>query len=425
MPHIFLTFVCFFSFLKSPLKTIHFSHALLYSLPPTTPTPAATSTASVTTLPSGLTIVTETASPLSTISLTFPHAGSASESPSETGAALVNKNLAFKSGSGMSSALILRSLENEGATVFSVAGRDQATVGFTALPEEAVGLVPLLGTTCSLEKWDVKDAIGLSKNEVAAASTDAANVMTESLYSAAYGAQSALGKPYYQVSSSIASISSFRERAYGVQGAVLAATGIADHESFVSVVEEGLSEAVVPAESGSGPCAFLGGESRVHDPSASFANVALAFEFGGSSVLANVLQQCFTIAGVNGFTTPGMVGVYSSSSPADAATAVEGLVTATTTVATSEVIARAKGLAKAQALFGLEDGSVSLANVMAANVLESGSYSPAGLAEAYDAVSEQEVAAALKAIGKSRPAMAAIGNIASVPCHGSIVSSFE
>ena len=96
-----------------------------------------------------------------------------------------------------------------------------------------------------------------------------------------------------------------------------------------------------------------------------------------------------------------------------------------TSTPSADMVKRAKALAKAEALFGLEDGSQSLANVMATDVLESGSFSAAGLAEAYDSISDKDVAEAIDAISKSRPAMAAIGNISDVPYHGSIVSRFD
>jgi hypothetical protein len=82
---------------------------------------AATSTTTV--LDSGITVITEDSSSTSLLVLTFPSAGSGNETAEyyddETGAALINKCLAYKSGSGLSSALILRSLENDGAKTFS------------------------------------------------------------------------------------------------------------------------------------------------------------------------------------------------------------------------------------------------------------------------------------------------------------------
>lgn len=144
-----------------------FSLSFFTSVPATTPSTLNASTASSTVLPSGLTVVTEDASSTSTLTLTFPTAGSSSESNFEAGAALANKCIAFKSGSGLSTALILRTLENDGATPFSSVGRDMASVGITCAPDKATRLLPLLATECTFEKWDLKDA------------KDAANLLVE------------------------------------------------------------------------------------------------------------------------------------------------------------------------------------------------------------------------------------------------------
>jgi hypothetical protein len=64
----------------------------------------------------------------------FPKAGSNNEATNETGAALANKCLTFKSGSGLSTVLIMRNLEDDGAIPFARAGRTSATVGYTCAP---------------------------------------------------------------------------------------------------------------------------------------------------------------------------------------------------------------------------------------------------------------------------------------------------
>ena len=158
----------------------HTLYALLLSsivyfcrVPSTSPAPKKGSISSVTTLPSGLTVVTETASLSSTIALTYPHAGSSNEGPAEGGAALANRYLSFKSGSGLSSALIIRNLEDVGATLFASAGRRGATLGFTASREHAAFVAPLLSTISSFEKWDVKEAQSLADTEVQEASSNA------------------------------------------------------------------------------------------------------------------------------------------------------------------------------------------------------------------------------------------------------------
>jgi predicted Zn-dependent peptidase len=159
-------------------KNNHFSLLIpsrktLNSIPSTSPAPKKGSVSSVTTLPFGLTVVTESASLTSTVALTFPTAGSSNEGPAEAGAAIANRYLSFKSGSGLSAALIIRNLEDVGASLFSSAGRRGATVGFTAARENAAFVAPLLAASCSFEKWEVKEAQALAGAEAGEATSNA------------------------------------------------------------------------------------------------------------------------------------------------------------------------------------------------------------------------------------------------------------
>ena len=98
--------------------------------------------------------------------MTYPKAGSASESIDEAGAALINKCMAFQSGSGLSTTLVNRTIENEGATPFAKADRTGSTLGYTVERDNALGLVPLLALDCTYEKWDIRDAKKLAKFQV-------------------------------------------------------------------------------------------------------------------------------------------------------------------------------------------------------------------------------------------------------------------
>lgn len=398
-------------------------------IPSTSPAASSASNASVTTLPNGLTVVSEDASSTSTVSLTFPEGGSASESASEAGAALANKFLAFKSGSGLSSAVILRNLENDGATPFSTSDRTSATVGFTASKDKALRLVPLLATSCAFEKWDIVSTQGYAKVETAEANSNALTVLSEGAYAAAFGQQSAMGKTYYAESvASARAITSFRQKAYNLNGAVLAATGISDHESFVKAVEEGMSESDV----GTGAThksipAFMGGETRINSSSAGYTHLALAFPSTSSSALDKVVAQCLTLASegaLTGFSSAGIIGVYGGSSPSEASATTDGLTSIITTAPSADVISRSIALAKADAIFALDDGSVSLAQAMTGSVLESGTFSAAGVAKAYDDVKVEAVKAAIEGMAKTAPAMVAVGDLSGTPYHGSIATRF-
>lgn len=398
------------------------------SLPATSPEPAKASKTSVTTLYSGLIVVTEDACSTSTVTMTYPKAGSSSESLDEQGAALINKCLAFNSGSGLSTALINRTIENEGAMPFAKADRTSATLGYTVEPDNALGLVPLLALDCTMEKWDVRDAIKLANFQIAEASKSVEAVLTEQIYAAAYGASSTMGRAFFSASASPAGIASFRAQGYGLNGAILTATGVQDHAGFCAEVESLLSESPAGDSSSPGVPEYLGGEARLSAPSAGFAHVALAFEAKASSPLKNILKHCYELAGrdlgATTFVTGDMVGVYASA-PSEGVGGLHGAITETLkTPLTPELIAKATTLAKAEATFGLDCGSTGLAAAMTSAVLESGSFVDAAtVAESYDAVSEADVVAAASAMLKTNPSLAAVGDIGVVPYQGTFASS--
>lgn len=248
-------------------------------------------------------------------------------------------------------------------------------------------------------------------------------MLAEKLFAAAYGAQTPMGRPLYSAGCSTDNMKAFRDRAYGLDGAVLAATGIPDHEAFVRVTEEALDDAPVGTKPVAPTIAFIGGESRVAAPSMGFAHVALAFEGPSSSILSNVMKQCLTLTGVTGFSTIGLLGAYKGTSSAESGLIADYLCAAFA-APNSSVIKRARALAKAEALFALDSGSKVLAEGMTASVLETGTFSATEMSKAYDAVTDKEVSDAFATMLKGTPAMAAIGDIASVHYHGSIASRF-
>lgn len=397
-------------------------------IPATFHTTQNSSTSSTTVLPSGLTVVTEDASSTSTVTLTFPTGGSGSETASETGAALANKYFSFKSGSGMSSLRILRTLEDAGAVPFSTAGRTSASLGFTVAPEKAASLLPLLTTECSFENWDVREVTKTASVVSQEAANNPQLVLTEQLYAAAYGAQSALGKSFYAAAESSAAVESFRGRNYGVGSAVLSATGVPDHAAFCEAVTDGLADANA-AETTAAPSVYVGGESRLSAPATGLAHLAVALEApAAESALRSVAARCLALScpdHVSAFTASGLVGVYGSSS-ADAV----GLVDAVTAVlassaVTDESVARAKTLAKADALFRLDVGSKSLSDAMTASVLETGGFDAEAVAASYDAVTTAQVGALLAKSLKSNPSVAAIGDLSGLPYQADIKARFS
>lgn len=416
--------------------------------PVTTPTPSHASTTSTTTLPNGLTVISEDTHNTCTISLTYPSAGSYSEHvPSEVGASLVNRYLSLKAGSGLSAAVILRNMEDDGATPFVTSSRYGASVGFTAARDKAVRLVPLLATSSSFERWDVRDAKKSARIEVDEALTSVQTVLTESIYSAAYGAQSSAGKPQYSPTQpTTAAIQSFRKRAYALNGAVLAATGIPDHDRFVQAVEDGFSESNAgepynPHEEAATvhPPVFVGGETRVHVPGASHTHLALAFHVDSMSpALGKVAAMCIdALSGGHGqgfsaqvgATGGGLLGAYAgANAAADSPHALDRLCAVLAGPPPSdEAVERVKALAKARAVFQMEDGSKNLAEGLTGAVLDGTVGLGGGFGAEYDAIAPEDVRGVFERMlgGGVPPAIASVGDTTSVPYLGTLASRFS
>lgn len=218
---------------------------------------------------------------------------------------------------------------------------------------------------------------------------------------------------------------SFRERAYTFNGAVLAATGISDHEAFVRMVEEEFpapapgSEAAATVKS-----EYMGGEARLSVPSTGHAHVALAFQGPTSAPVMNVLKHCLNMSGASAFAAPGVMGVYGGSSPSDASATIDTLSNAIGAAPSDVDVSSAKEAAKNEALTALASGSKSLADAMTASILDSCGFSAKGLAESYDNVTADQVAKAHAAMLKSKLSLAAVGDISDVPYHATIASRF-
>ena len=248
--------------------------------------------------------------------------------------------------------------------------------------------------------------------------------LTDQIYAAAYGPQSSLGRSYYTPNASRSSIISFRERTYTLNGAVLAATGISDHEAFVRMVEDEFPTAAPPKVE-KVENAYLAGEARLDAPSTGCTHLALAFNGPTSTSLANVLKHALVISGASAFASSGIFGVYGGSAPSDAEATIDSLSKAITSIPSSDIIAKAKAAAKAEALATLSSGSKSLADAMTASIIETCSFSPSALAESYDAVSEADVKKALNDMKKGGVSLAAVGDLSHVPYRATIAGRFN
>jgi len=395
-------------------------------VPATTPSPASASTTTVSTV-GGLTIATESSARTSTVSLTMPGGGSASEAMGESGSALASRFMTFKSSETRSSLATLRMLQDAGAESFAAAGRTSAVVGYSGAPEVAAegGLLATLVAEVAHERWDVRDALKTAAYARGKAMADPHALLTDKIYAAAFGMLSPLGRSFYASGASFEGVASFRQRTYGTEGAILVATGVPDHSAFVAAAAEAFADAgagdpTVP------PSEYLGGEERVSADGYSHAHLALAFPAPSDPVAAAVLKRCIDVAGgpdVSAFSSPELIGAYGLAGTAQSTALVDSLVGALR-APTADVFETAVALAKGDALLR-QDDSRALADAMTAGVAAAGSYDQGAVAAAYDAVTAQDVAAAAAEMLGSPLSVAAAGDLGAIPHHSAISGAFS
>jgi len=368
-------------------------------------------------------VVTEDSYLASSVVLSYSSNGGASnELEGEAGAAAVNKYLTFKSNEKIGSSLkTLRTMEDAGVTPIFEAGRTSAKVGFTCAKDYVMDFVPALALDCKYEKWDVADAISYAKTEAMVAAANPELMLTEGLFTAAYGDASPMSNSVYYADggASRAGVMSFREREYyGGGSAVVAATGIEDHDAFVAAVADAFEEYGSDV-GGSSSGVYRGGEYRLAAPTGG-ANVALAFEAPSDPIVCDVLKHCLASSGVSVFASDGLIGVYGDSDAAGAATLTDSLVEALASPINSDLVAAGKISAKASALFEKEgDGSYSLATSLTMNACDS-----QDVAALYDECPAEAVIAAASAMVKTNLSVSALGSIDLVPYQATLSAKF-
>lgn len=410
-------------------------------LPAVSPQPAKASSISVSTLENGMKVITENSNTLSSFSLTYPFAGSSSELITEYGAAYLNKHMNYKSGSGLSTIAINRTIEEDsGSGPYSMIDRYGVTMGCTSpiLPEKLYTILPLFATSCTFEKWDVRDAKEAAMKESAVAKESLQITLTEQLFASMYGPQTVMGRPIYGSSPSctLDALQSFRQRAYGVNTAILAVTGITDHTAFCTEVSHLLSESPIVTDPKPTSSSYLGGESRISIPSMGYAHVALAFDATGTSkVVSDVVIEYLTLCGmdqnITGLAaTPNgtVIGLYSGSESTTSSTMMDSIVSILKAVPSSEHVQRAKTLAKAKALLAYDNatGSADMVQILASSVRNNTIYTSLNdVSTAYDSVSQQQVTSTIATMIKTNPSLAAVGDITYIPYHATIAQMLK
>jgi predicted Zn-dependent peptidase len=404
----------------------------------------------LTTLPSGLRIVSQRMEHAATVSLgLWIGAGARDELPNEHGLAHLLEHMAFK-GTGKRSALqIAEEIESVGGDLNAATSVEYTCYTARVLGSDlglAVDIIADIVTFPSLTEEELKREKGVILQEISAVQDTPDDLVYDRFLQAAFPDQP-IGRPILGTAGTVkgftpAAIRAYLARHYHAGNIVLAASGAVDHEELVALARQHLSG--LPAkpakpfirEAG----AYRGGEARIgsdeeqvhlvlglpglpftggaHYPLQIFASV-----LGGglsSRLFQEVREQRGLAYAIDAFHWPfsdcGVFGIGAGTAPEDAGELIEvalGCLRQAAEDVSEAEVARARAQMKVGLLASLESPGGKLEQ-MARQVLLFGRAIPREeLAARLDAVTLEDVRAAGRSLLGHQPTIAAVG-----PVHG-------
>ncbi|SFB96934.1 Predicted Zn-dependent peptidase [Bosea sp. CRIB-10] len=402
---------------------------------------------SLTTLPSGLRIVSERMAHASTVSLgIWIGAGARDELPHEHGLAHLLEHMAFKGTARRTALEIAEEIESVGGDLNAATSVEYTCYTARVLGQDlplAVDILADILTQPALSEDELAREKGVILQEIGAVQDTPDDLVYDRFLQAAFPEQP-LGRPILGTAETVKSftpeaIRAYLGRHYHAGNMVLAAAGAVDHDELVALAEQALAalpaRPALAAEARS-PAAYQGGEARIDGdeeqvhivlgfPGKPFANgvhyplqIFSAVLGGGlsSRLFQEVRERRGLAYAVDAFHWPfsdcGVFGISAGTAPEDVgelvAVALDCLAQAARDVSEAEV-ARARAQMKVGLLASLESPGGKLEQ-MARQVLVFGRAIPREeLARRLDAVSLADVRAAGEALLDGVVTVAAVG----------------
>ncbi|KRE24804.1 peptidase M16 [Bosea sp. Root483D1] len=401
----------------------------------------------MTTLPSGLRIVSERMDHASTVSLgIWIGAGARDELPHEHGLAHLLEHMAFKGTARRSALQIAEEIESVGGDLNAATSVEYTCYTARVLGQDlplAVDILADILTHPSLTEEELAREKGVILQEIGAVQDTPDDLVYDRFLQAAFPEQP-LGRPILGTAETVKSftpdaIRAYLGRHYHAGNMVLAAAGAVDHAELVALAEQALTG--LPAQPASAPEArspavYQGGEARIDGdeeqvhivlgfPGKPFSNGAhyplqiFSAVLGGglsSRLFQEVRERRGLAYAIDAFHWPfsdcGVFGISAGTAPEDVGELVEVALDCLSQAArdVSEVeVARARAQMKVGLLASLESPGGKLEQ-MARQVLVFGRAIPREeLARRLDAVSLADVRAAGQALLDGVVTVAAVG----------------
>ncbi len=404
----------------------------------------------LTTLPSGLRVVSQRMDHAATVSLgIWIGAGARDELPNEHGLAHLLEHMAFKGTARRSALEIAEEIESVGGDLNAATSVEYTCYTARVLGPDlglAVDILADIITSPSLTEEELKREKGVILQEISAVQDTPDDLVYDRFLQAAFPDQP-IGRPILGTAKTVKSftpdaIRAYLARNYHAGNMVLAASGAVDHDGLVALAREHLSN-LPPApakpltrEAGE----YRGGEARIGSdeeqvhlvlglpglPFTGGAHYALqifASVLGGglsSRLFQEVREQRGLAYAIDAFHWPfsdcGVFGIGAGTAPEDAGELIEvalGCLRQAAEDVSEAEVARARAQMKVGLLASLESPGGKLEQ-MARQVLLFGRAIPREeLAARLDAVTLEDVRAAGRSLLGHQPTIAAVG-----PTHG-------
>lgn len=400
----------------------------------------------LTTLPSGLRVVTDGSGDLRTASLgVFVAAGSRHESEGEHGLSHLLEHMAFKGTAKRNARAIAETIENVGGDLNAETSVEQTAYFARVLGEDVDLALDVIADILTDSRFDPEE-LAREKNVILqeiGSVEDAPDDFVFDLFSAAAWPGQPIGRPILGTRDSVGgfdrtAIAAYLRRHYRSGAAIVAAAGAVDHDRVVARAESllapfGADKAEPPA-----PAAYRGGEAMVkkkleqthivvgfegraiaaadHDAAHVFAAAA------GGGMSSRLFQEVREKRGLAysiysfhwGFSDCGLFGFYAGSAPKDAGevarAALDCLAEAALRIDETEVD-RAKAQFKVSTLTALESPSARAQQIARQTLVYGAPLSLDAMLARIASISVDDVRQAGAAMLRSPPTVAVMGGV--------------
>jgi predicted Zn-dependent peptidase len=404
----------------------------------------------LTTLPNGLTVVSEAMPRVETASFgAYVGAGTRNESAAENGVSHFLEHMAFKGTKKRDAAAIAREIENVGGHLNAYTARESTAYYCKVLKEDLPLAADIIGdilTHSTFEPEELERERGVILQEIGQANDTPDDIVFDHFQDTAYP-QQPMGRPVLGTEDSIKrmkreTLTGYMTGHYGPHRMVVAAAGALDHDVLVGLVQQHFADLPAVAPPPPEPARYEGGEFR-EDRDLDQVHIVLGFPsvpyghalyyptqllstlLGGgmsSRLFQEIREKRGLVYAVYSFATPfhdsGMLQIYAGTGEKEAAelmpVTLQELLRVQRDV-TEEELARAKAQLRASLLMSLESTG-SRTEQLARQIQIHGRVIPVEETKAkIAAVTVEQVQQAAAAAFRGRPTLATMGPAGQVP----------